>query len=69
MLRSNQISLAIVKEYMDKKNDDSDKLADVWNSLLDARGIILEKIVSSEVHIHICKWSCRIIANFTNQLI
>jgi hypothetical protein len=49
MLRSNQISLAIVKEYMDKKNDDSDKLADVWNSLLDARGIILEKIVTSEV--------------------
>jgi hypothetical protein len=48
ILKDIQRSLAIVKQIIDKRNEDSDTLTDVWNTLLDSRRIVLEKLVSSE---------------------
>lgn len=47
-----QRSFCILQPIMDKKDDMSNALADVWNALLDARGCIIRKILDSPAMAH-----------------
>lgn len=44
-----QRAFCILKPLMEKKDDLSNTLADVWNALLDARGCVINKILDSDV--------------------
>lgn len=44
ILVDTQLSLLDLKELIEKKDENQDKLIEIWNSIIDMRGVLLEQI-------------------------
>lgn len=44
-----QRSLKLLQKLKDQKSPHTDELSDVWNTLLDARGSIIDKLLDDEL--------------------
>jgi hypothetical protein len=49
MLLNTQASIMTLQGYIDKKDATANDLSDVWNTMLDLRGMLLKKIVQNPV--------------------